>query len=77
MRKLIGGHFDGHPWHQDVVIKVEDTTPPAVKDLASSFKIKAEIYQFTHLSKDQVHALLILVSGSVDLTKRSVHRADK
>jgi uncharacterized protein len=75
--KLIGGYFDGHPWHQDVVIKVEDTTHPAVKDLAPSFKIKDEIYQFKDFSKDQVHVLLSLVNSSVDLTKPSVHRADK
>ena len=75
--KLIGGYFDQHPWHQEVVIKVEDAAHPSVRHLAPSFKIKDEIYQFKGFSKDQVHVLLSLVNSSVDLNKPSVHRADK
>ncbi len=75
--KIIGGYFDHHPWHQDVVIKVEDSAHPSVKHLAPSFKIKDEIYQFKNFSKDQVHVLLSLDNSSIDLNKPNVHRADK
>jgi type 1 glutamine amidotransferase len=44
--KLIGGYFDGHPWHQKVRVLVEDTSHPATRHLGSSFEITDEIYQF-------------------------------
>ncbi len=75
--KIIGGYFDHHPWHQDVVIKVEDSAHASVKHLAPSFKIQDEIYQFKNFSKDQVHVLLSLDNSSVDLNKPTVRRADK
>jgi type 1 glutamine amidotransferase len=56
---------------------VEDSTPPSVKHLAPSFKIKDEIYQFKSFSKDQVYVLLSLDNNSIDLNKPNVNRADK
>src|SRR5438034_2987589 len=44
--KLIGGYFNGHPWSQKVVIRVEDRTHPATRHLGASFEINDEIYQF-------------------------------
>jgi type 1 glutamine amidotransferase len=44
--KLIGGYFDGHPWHQKIRVIVEDKTHPATKHLGDSFEITDEIYQF-------------------------------
>ncbi|MFQ3652361.1 MAG: ThuA domain-containing protein, partial [Gemmataceae bacterium] len=44
--KLIGGYFDGHPWHQKIRVVVEDRTHPATKHLGESFEITDEIYQF-------------------------------
>lgn len=44
--KLIGGYFDGHPWHQKIKVVVEDRTHPATKHLGESFEITDEIYQF-------------------------------
>jgi type 1 glutamine amidotransferase len=75
--QIIGGYFDGHPWHQDVVINVEDPNHPAVRHLAPSFKIKDEIYQFKDFSKERVHVLLSLDNSSVDLNAKGVNRPDK
>jgi len=75
--EMIGGYFDGHPWHQDVVIKVEDPKHPAVQHLEPSFKIKDEIYQFKEFSRDRVRVLLSLDNSSVDVNKQGVKRADK
>jgi len=75
--EMIGGYFDGHPWHQEVTIKVEDQTDPATRHLGASFKLNDEIYQFRNFSRDRVKVLLSLDPGSVDLTKPGVHRTDK
>lgn len=66
---MIGGYFDGHPWHQDVRVVVEDSTHPATRRLGDAFEIKDEIYQFREWSRDDVRVLLRLDSESVDITK--------
>jgi uncharacterized protein len=75
--ELVGGYFDGHPWHQEVTVRVEDTTHPATAHLPTSFTINDEIYQFRDWSRDRVRVLLSLDPASVDLTKKGVKRTDK
>ncbi len=45
---LIGGFFNGHPWHENVSVRVEDTRHPVNLAFggAGSFEITDEIYQF-------------------------------
>jgi type 1 glutamine amidotransferase len=74
--EMIGGYFDGHPWHQEVSIKVEDQGNPATRHLGSSFAINDEIYQFRNFSRDRVHVLLTLDTSSVDMKKNGVRRTD-
>jgi uncharacterized protein len=74
--EMIGGYFDGHPWHQEVSIKVEDRGNPATRHLGSSFAINDEIYQFRNFSRDRVHVLMTLDTSSVDMKKSGVHRTD-
>ena len=73
--EMLGGYFDGHPWTQDVTIKVEDQTHPATKLLGPSFKFKEEVYQYKSFSRDSVHVLMSLDNSSVDINKGK--RADK
>lgn len=75
--ELIGAYFDGHPWTQEVNIKVEDTQHPSTRHLGQSFRIWDEIYQYKDWSREKVHVLLSLDNTSVDLTKQGVKRADK
>ena len=75
--ELVGGYFDGHPWHQDVTVNVEDSHHPATRHLEKSFKIKDEIYQMKNFSRSRVNVLLSLDTTSVDLTLPAVHRTDK
>jgi type 1 glutamine amidotransferase len=75
--ELIGGYFDGHPWHEKVRLKVEDPKHPATAHLGSSFEIADEIYQFRDWDRKKLHVLLSLDAGSVDLTKQGVKRADR
>jgi type 1 glutamine amidotransferase len=74
--ELIGGYFDGHPWHEKVTVNVEDKKHPATAHLGDSFEITDEIYQFKNWDRSKVHVLLSLDASKVDLTKKGVNRAD-
>jgi type 1 glutamine amidotransferase len=59
--QLIGGYFDGHPWHQKVKVVVEDRKHPATRHLGDSFEITDEIYQFrAPYGREQLHVLMRL-----------------
>ena len=64
---LLGGSFDGHPWHQRVRILVEDARHPATRHLGDGFEIDDEIYLFRDWSRPRVHVLFRLDPRSVDL----------
>lgn len=67
--ELLGGYFDGHPWHEPVRVIVEDPTHPSTGHLGTAFEITDEIYQFRNWSRGQVHVLLKLDPRSVDARK--------
>lgn len=75
--ELIGGYFDGHPWNQEVTIRVEDRKHPSTAHLPESFTIADEIYQFKDWSRDKVHVLLSLDPDKIDWTKKGIKRTDK
>ena len=70
--KIIGGYFDGHPWHQQVNVLVADQDDGITKFLGKSFTINDEIYQ-TDDFRDDNHVLLRLDPMSVDRSKQGVH----
>ncbi len=74
---LVGAYFDGHPWHQDVAVRVEDSHHAATAPLPPSFHLNDEIYQFRNWSRDNVHVLLSLDPASVDLSAAGVNRSDR
>ena len=71
--KIIGGYFDGHPWHQEVTIDVVDPKNKIVSFLGKSFQINDEIYQIDDF-RDDSNVLLRLDPMSVDRTKPGVHQ---
>lgn len=75
--EMIGGYFDGHPWHTTVRARVEDLAHPATRHLPATFEIADEIYQFKDWSRDRVHVLLSLDPASVDLSAPGVNRTDR
>lgn len=75
--RLVGGYFDGHPWHQPVTVKVEDSQHPATKGLPASLTLNDEIYQIRDWSRASVHVLLSLDLASVDPAAQGVHRTDR
>lgn len=72
--EMLGGYFNGHPWTQDIIAKVEDNNHPATKHLPRSFKVKEEVYTFKNWSRSKTHVLISLDTSSVDLSKGN--RAD-
>ena len=71
---LIGGYFNGHPWHQAVTIDVADPNEPLVAFLGRSLELDDEIYQISDFDHRGSHVLLRLDPNSVDLGKPGVHR---
>lgn len=43
--EMIGGYFNGHPWHQKVGIIIEDKDHPATRHLGDYWEVVDEIYQ--------------------------------
>ena len=71
---LIGGYFNGHPWHQAVTIEVVDPGNPLVAFLGKSLQIEDEIYQISDFDYRGSNVLLRLDQSSVDLSKTGVHQ---
>ncbi len=71
---LIGGYFDGHPWHQAVTIEVPDPSNPLVAFLGNSLQVEDEIYQIRDFDYRGSHVLLRLDPSSVDLGKTGVRQ---
>ena len=57
---MVGGTFDGHPWHEEVTIRVEEPRHPAAGDYREPFVLKDEIYQFKKWSRSDVGVILSL-----------------
>jgi uncharacterized protein len=72
--QLIGGYFDGHPWHQTVRVQVADPSNALVSFLGPSLKLNDEIYQIRDFDERGSQVLLRLDETSVDLTRAGVHR---
>lgn len=76
--RMLGGYFDGHPWHENVSINVE--RPANVLSSAfggKEFSIVDEIYQFRDpYSRNKLHVLLSLDTTQTDMNKDSIRRSD-
>src|SRR4051812_43447421 len=70
---LVGGYFNGHPWHQAVTIEVVDPGDPLVAFLGNSLRVEDEIYQISDFDYRGSRVLLRLDPSSVDLGKTGVH----
>jgi uncharacterized protein len=71
---LVGGYFNGHPWHQAVTIEVVDRGDPLVAFLGDQLQIEDEIYQISDFDYRGSHVLLRLDQSSVELSKIGVHQ---
>jgi len=75
---MIGGYFDGHPWHERVVLRNEDPEHPVNAAIeAPLFEITDEIYQFREpYSRGRMRVLLSLDTEHTDMRKQGIRRTD-
>ncbi len=72
--ELIGGYFAGHPWHEDVTIKLDDPAHPILEPFfGQPFVVKDEIYMFrpAPYSRDSLRVLLSLDTKRTNMDKGS------
>lgn len=72
--QMIGGYFEGHPWHQRVGVIVEDQQHPATRMLGERFEVVDEIYTFKEWDRQRTHVLMRIDNDTVDTSK--AHRDD-
>lgn len=72
---LVGGAFDGHPWHEEVTMKVEDCEHPSTSHLGEKWVLVDEIYQFKWWRRHPNHVLLSLDTDATDVARGK--RADR
>ena len=68
---LVGGYFNGHPWHQAEVV---DPSDPLVAFLGNSLQVEDESYQISDFDYRGSRVLLRLDRSSVDLSRTGVHQ---
>lgn len=76
--KLMGGYFDGHPWNEEVTVRLDEPGHPLVAMFGGKpFKVADEIYQFrTPYSRERLRVLLSLDTKQTDMTKGGIKRED-
>ncbi len=76
--QLMGGYFDGHPWNENVTLKIDDPRSPLTAMFADkTFQVADEIYQFkAPYSRDHLRILLSLDTDQCDMSKASIKRTD-
>ncbi len=72
---LVGGAFDGHPWHEKVTMNVEDRGHPSTAHLDAKWVLVDEIYQFKWWRRHPNHVLLSLDTKATDVARGT--RADR
>lgn len=72
---MIGGAFDGHPWHQAVTLAVEDGDHPSTRHLGDAWELTDEIYQHRDWQRFPL-AVLLRLDGDEALLARG-KRADR
>ena len=77
--EMLGGIFDGHPWHEKVAIKLDDPNHPLNAAFGGKgFEITDEIYQFRGpYSRKMLRVLLSLDTTRTDMNKgKRIRRKD-
>lgn len=78
--RMMGGYFDGHPWHEPVTLKIEEPGHPcnACFEGSTHFNVTDEIYQFKAepYSRKVLRVLTSLDVAKVDMTKKGIKRTD-
>ena len=74
--EIFGGFFCGHPWHEDVGVKIDDPEHPLCKVFGGKgFMVRDEIYQFARIYTRE--KLRVLLSLDMAKTRDRGKRKDK
>ncbi len=76
--ELIGAGYWGHPWNEEVGVKLEDPDHPLLRTFeGKDFRIAEEIFQFREpYSRDKVRILLSLDVKNTNMNVPWIHRTD-
>jgi type 1 glutamine amidotransferase len=77
-RELLGARYGGHPWHEEVGIKLDDPTHPLNAAFGEKdFRITEEIYQFADpYSRDTLRVLFSLDTDRSNMNVKWIDRKD-
>jgi len=76
--EMIGGYFNGHPWNEEVRVKLEDPAHPLLAGFKGlDFTVADEIYEFRAYSREKLRVLMSLDVTKTDMTKDKIKRTDK
>ncbi len=77
--EMLGGYFDGHPWNEEVWVKIDDPQSPICAMFGGQgFAIADEIYQFKDpYSREKLRVLLSLDTSKTKMSNAGIKRADK
>ena len=74
--KLVGGWFDGHPWNEEVAIRIEVPDHPASEGIESPWRIADEIYQHRDWNRDEMCVVMSLDPDGTNMQKQGMKRED-
>jgi len=76
--ELIGAGYWGHPWNEEVGIKLEEPDHPLLATFGGKdFRLAEEIFQFREpYSREKVRVLLSLDTARTNMTVPWIHRKD-
>lgn len=77
-RELLGGTFDGHPWNEEVGIKVDEPGHPLVAAFGGkNFRLADEIFQYKEpYSRKNQRVILSLDVPNTNMTVQWINRKD-
>ena len=77
-QELIGAGYWGHPWNEEVGIKLDDPSHPLLAVFeGKGFRLADEIFQFKEpYSRDKVRVLMSLDTAATNMTVPWIHRKD-
>jgi type 1 glutamine amidotransferase len=75
---LLGAGYWGHPWNEEVAIKLDEPDHPLLAAFAGrDIRLAEEIFQFNEpYSRDRVRVLLSLDTKNTNMTVPWIHRTD-
>jgi type 1 glutamine amidotransferase len=77
--EMLGATFWGHPWNEDVGVKVEEPNHPLVGAFGGKdFRLADEIFQYDEpYSRDKLRVLLSLDTAKTNMDVKWINRKDK